>query len=304
VTNVSAKIINIESFATHDGPGIRTVIFFKGCALRCLWCANPESQLFEPELLFLENACKNCGECILICPRGAISLIPEHGYITDSARCDFCLECVSGCMYNARLAMGETYDADALWEIIEKDRDYYLESGGGITFSGGEPLFYVDMIRELSARAARAGYTSLIETCGHIATDAFEEINGLVDWIYFDFKHADSATHAELTGQGNELILKNLDWVDRYFKGKYAVRYPYIPEMNDDDEALDAFFRAAVRLKNCQEVVLLPYHRLGETKYNGLGRVYEMGDQPSLTQSDLDEALQRGRSFGLNVRTE
>lgn len=207
-------------------------------------------------------------------------------------------------MYNARVPMGTTYDVDSLWEIIVKDKGYYRESGGGITFSGGEPLFYVDMIKSLALRAKENGFTSLVETCGHVSTDAFEQINGFIDWLYFDFKHADSTIHAELTGFGNELILKNLAWVDENFAGQYAVRYPYIPDKNDSTEAIEAFFSYVGQLKNCQEVVLLPYHRLGETKYNGLGRVYEMHDQVSLTHRDLEVAVKRGQALGLNVKTE
>lgn len=297
------KTINIERFATQDGPGIRTVVFFKGCALRCVWCANPESQSFNPEIVFLENACINCGECSQLCPQNAISLIAEHGYITDSSKCDFCQECVKGCLHNARLPMGLEYDEDELWEIIIQDIDYYRESEGGITFSGGEPLFQTDMIVALAARARESGFTSLVETCGHVDISAFERINGVVDLIYFDFKQANTIKHKKLTGQGNELILKNLMWIDDKFEGKYSVRYPYIPSKNDDPEDIDDFFRIVGSLKNVSDVVLLPYHRLGETKYNGLGKRYLMGDQASLTYEDLDDAISRGRRFGLNIKT-
>lgn len=299
---LDAPIINIERFGTHDGPGIRTVIFFKGCALRCAWCANPESQRFEPEILFLENACVGCGACITNCPRGAVVFMPEYGYITQHDRCDFCLKCVEGCYYNARQAMGVRKTESELWAIIEKDKAYYLESDGGITFSGGEPLFHSEMIAKLATRAHEAGFTTLVETCGYIGRRHLEQINGLVDYLFYDFKHYDPEIHRQLTGQSNDLIIENLRWVDEHFKGEYSVRYPVIPHRNDADEDIDAFFAYAESLKRCNDIVFLPYHRLGTTKYNGLGRDYEMGDQEPLTQADLADLVARGRARGLNVK--
>ncbi|NLA71675.1 MAG: glycyl-radical enzyme activating protein, partial [Clostridiaceae bacterium] len=265
------------------------------------WCSNPESQNFGPEIVFLENACINCGKCIDNCPNGAVSLIPQYGYITDHTKCDFCLSCVEGCLSNARNAAGELYSTEMLMEEVLKDASYYEKSAGGVTFSGGEPLLHAEFIDSFVSKFSSLGYNTLVETCGHVPADQFA--NGLkhVEYVYFDVKHMDSAVHKKLTGQPNDLILQNLRTLDETLEAEYSIRYPVIPNLNDRPSELSLFFEFAAGLKRVKDVVLLPYHRLGATKYNGLGRPYPMGKQEPLTRADLHGLRDLGETYGLNI---
>lgn len=298
----TARIFNIERFGTEDGPGIRTVVFLKGCALRCLWCSNPESQSHQPEIVFLENACINCAKCVEVCPQKAISLIPEYGYITDHSKCDFCLTCVDHCLSNARNAAGLIYSQQELMDIVLKDALYYEASGGGVTFSGGEPLLQGEFIDAFASKIADLGYNTLVETCGQVANSLFMKGLAHVEYVYYDIKHMDPENHRKLTGQTNELILQNLQSLDKELTAQYSLRYPVIPQLNDKPGDLEAFFELAASLDRQPEVVLLPYHRLGATKYNGLGRPYPMGDTEPLTRADLIDLRDLGISYGLRVQ--
>ena len=160
------RIFNIERCATEDGPGIRTTVFLKGCNLRCKWCANPESQSFKPEILFKEIKCIGCGKCINSCPQQAIKNMPGYGMITDSDKCKLCGTCIDGCYADARVRQGTDYTVEELMEVLGRDEHYYLASGGGITFSGGEPLMYSKFIHACARKIRKRGWNILIETCG------------------------------------------------------------------------------------------------------------------------------------------
>lgn len=297
-----ARIFNIERFGTEDGPGIRTVVFLKGCGLRCLWCSNPESQNFGPEIVFLENACINCAKCVQVCPQKAVSLIPGYGYITDHSKCDFCLTCVDNCLSNARNAAGLLYSQEELLDIVLRDALYYKESGGGVTFSGGEPLLQAEFIDSFAQKITAQDFNTLVETCGHVPSDRFKIGLQHVDYVYYDIKHMDPDCHRELTGQSNDLILQNLRTLDQELDAHYDLRYPVIPDRNDGTANLSAFFEFAAGLKRVGEIVLLPYHRLGATKYTGLGRPYPMGETEPLTRADLIDLRDLGASYGLKMR--
>jgi len=285
---MTGRVFNIERFGTEDGPGIRTVVFLKGCALRCRWCSNPESQLFEKQVLFKANACINCSRCVNLCPRKAIEFIPEYGYITAKPECDHCGLCVENCYENAREMMGVDYTPDELIEELLKDKEYYEMSGGGITFSGGEPFLQSEFIIECAKKLKELGITVLVETCGHVPGKNIKAAAEWVDYIFFDFKHIDPEKHKELTGADNRLILDNLSWLNDNFKGELAVRYPYIPTCNDAKEEIEGFLDYASNLKRVREVWFLPYHRLGIPKYQGLGYEYKMGDMQSLKFKDIE----------------
>ncbi|QUH27903.1 glycyl-radical enzyme activating protein [Vallitalea guaymasensis] len=283
----TARVFNIERFATEDGEGIRTVVFLKGCELRCKWCANPESQEFRREILFKKAPCTNCGRCIEICNQKAIDLREEFGFITNASLCNYCERCVDYCVNNARCVVGMDMSVDELIKEVLKDIEYYKMSGGGITFSGGEPLFYSRFIKECSKKLKEYNITTLVETCGYIDNKNMKEICDYSDYIFYDIKHMNSEKHKELTGKDNKLIIDNLIWLSNNYKGKLSVRYPYIPGCNDDTDSIKQFLDFIQTLDNIREVVFLPYHRLGMPKYEGLGRKYEMGDMKSLTTSDL-----------------
>ena len=298
------NVFNIERFATEDGRGIRTVIFLKGCSLRCRWRANPESQRAGTEVLVKTNVCINCARCSVLCPEKAISYMEGYGFITDQSKCRQCGVCIRECYADAREMMGRKYNEEELLTEILKDRQYYGMSGGGVTFSGGEPLYYSEIIGTVGEQIHRRGYNTLVETCGHVPQKALEDINGRVDYIYYDFKQIDPEKHKELTGVDNTLILSNLEWLCGHYSGELSVRYPYIPGCNDDEASINGFFEYIKSLNHISEIVFLPYHRLGLPKYQGLGRAYEMGNMPSLKKADLLFLVQRAEKYGLKIKIQ
>jgi pyruvate formate lyase activating enzyme len=300
----SGCVFNIERCSIEDGKGIRTVVFLKGCSLRCIWCANPESQSFRPEVIYNENLCKGCGKCISSCKNGAVKLDLEYGYISDSDLCIACGDCVDACLYNARTMSGIEMTSNELLKELLKDQAYFKESGGGVTFSGGEPLFHSEFIRESANALKERGIPILIETCGHVSRKNIEDIIDVTEVIYFDIKAMDSDKHRRLTGEGNEVILDNLVYLNENFKGELVVRYPYIPGMNDSQEDIDSAVAFVEGLSNVKEMVFLPYHRLGLPKYRGLGRQYQMGERISLKKNDLYHLLERYKEKGLNIRIQ
>jgi pyruvate formate lyase activating enzyme len=298
------NVFNIERYGIEDGPGIRTVVFLKGCLLRCRWCANPESQEFFPQILVKNSICVSCGKCMAICPSKAVHLLPGFGYITDAGKCKLCGQCIENCYVNARCIMGKTYTQRELLKEIASDEKYFLSSGGGITYSGGEPLFYSKPIRNMVQETKRRGYTTLIETCGEVPLDNIREVADVVDYIYFDFKEINPQKHKELTGRDNRRILANLDWLCKNFHGQLSVRYPYIPFCNSADEDILGFLRYVRNLHTVSEIVFLPYHRLGLPKYLGLGRTYLMGDMKSLKISEMEHVKELADSLNMKIRIQ
>ena len=297
-------VFNVERGSSEDGPGIRTVVFLKGCALRCRWCANPESQSARPEILYIANACVHCGACAELCPRQAITLREGFGYITDGARCSLCGKCVERCYANARKLQGVEYTSAALAEELLRDEAYFRRSGGGVTFSGGEPLLQAEFVCETAAALRERGIPSLVETCGFVPREKLQLAAEQTDAFYFDFKQADPEAHRRLTGQDNALILSNLEWLLEHFPRPVSVRYPYIPGCNDSEEDVRAFLRYMSRQTRRVEIVFLPYHRLGLPKYLGLGRTYEMGAQKSLKRDALRPVAGWAADYGLTVKIQ
>jgi pyruvate formate lyase activating enzyme len=297
----TANVFNIERFATEDGPGIRTVVFLKGCSLRCKWCANPESQSAHPEIMFSERLCVNCGKCLRDCPQEAITLKEGFGYISSMTKCTLCMKCIDNCYADARSVMGKDYTIEELLDEVLRDKQYYQMSGGGVTFSGGEPFLQSEVIEEAGGSLKPYGITTLVETCGHVPLEKIKQSIEQVEYIYFDIKQMDPIKHKQLTGHDNSLILSNLDWLCKNFKGELSVRYPYIPTCNDGIDDIKDFLSFISVQKNVSQVVFLPYHRLGLPKYKGLGREYVMGDMKSLKKKELFFLRDLAADYGLEI---
>lgn len=299
-----ARIFNIERCSTEDGPGIRTTVFLKGCQLRCRWCANPESQHFEREILVKSVKCIGCGRCEKMCPNQAISLVEGMGMITDQGKCEVCKKCLDTCYVDARVLQGEDYTVEELMKILEKDEMYYQKSDGGITFSGGEPFLYASFIKACAQEIHKRGWSVLVETCGQIPQENLEETANETDIIYCDFKHYSPTEHEKLTGKDNKQIISNIKWLDKNYNGELQLRYPYIPGCNDDPYAIEQFLDFAEGLTKVDQIVFLPYHRLGLDKYQGLGREYAMGDMPSLKVKDLDFLKKYEQKYNLKIKIQ
>ena len=269
-----ATVFNIQKFSIHDGPGIRTVIFLKGCGLKCQWCANPESQSIHPELYQVKSKCIGCGACINVCPHGALSA-GSDGIAVDRTKCTGCGKCAEECYAKALILKGQTYTTDEIVEKIAKDASFYENSGGGYTLSGGEPLMQVDFCIELAEKCAKAGYHGCIETCGNGNTEKFKKLAGLLDLVFFDVKHANSDIHKSVTGVSNEPILKNLEAIQET-ANNIIVRTPVIPGINDSEENIIEIAKICSRMSKVSAWELLPYHRLGEYKYESLGLPYSL----------------------------
>jgi len=295
------RIFNIERFATKDGPGIRTLVFLKGCPLKCIWCANPESQRYDKEIMYYPNKCVKCGHCIESCPHHAIKLDEVFGLLIDKEKCNVCGICVRNCYYGAREIMGKDIEAKELFKELIKDFPYFLESGGGVTFSGGEPTLQVDFVVEVAELLKTKNIHLAIETCGYTPWEVLKRIAKMFDLIFFDIKHIDPVVHKKLTGVSNELILENLRKLDTIFKN-IIVRIPVIPDCNDSLETQRDIFSFLSTLKNIQAVELLPYHRLGVFKYQGLGRDYQLKEKKALSPDDLKPIKALGSKFGLKIR--
>ena len=265
------NIFDIKRFAVHDGPGIRTTLFLKGCPLRCLWCHNPEGMSAGAQMALYQQKCLGCGECVRSCKNGAHTLVRAgHGFLAE--KCDGCQACAEACLGGALKIYGRRMDVDTLHDMLMADRDFY--TGGGCTLSGGEPLLQAAPAAALLRKLKHSGVHTAVDTCGDVPWEAFEAVRGYTDLFLFDIKHMDSAAHRRLTGAGNERILENLSRLART-GAQIEVRMPIIPGINDDARSLMAA-RDLLRDIKPVRIALLPYHSLAGSKYQALGMEYKM----------------------------
>ena len=271
-------IFNIQKFSIHDGPGIRTLVFFKGCPLRCLWCCNPESQSPEPEHGYNPEKCFGCGRCVARCSHGVLSLKEDR---TLDIRRDLCRaecpDCVKVCPDKALVFYGKRYSVEEVLKVVEQDALFYTRSGGGLTVSGGEPLMQPEFLRELCKEARRRRIDVAMETSGFASEEVFLSVMPWVGYLMMDVKHMDDDTHKRITGVSNQRILSNIRALRHEFPDKpLRIRTPVIPGLNDSEENLMATSEFARSLG--AEYELLAYHSMGRSKYRSLDRAYPMGD--------------------------
>lgn len=267
---VKGVVFNIQHYAIHDGPGIRTTVFLKGCPLRCLWCQNPESQDLKPVIFFNAEKCTGCGMCIEACPENAIRIVDDKS-ATDRGRCKGSGKCAEVCPNEARSLMGRIMSGAEVFEDVNADALFYQNSGGGVTLSGGDPVAQPAFSIDILKRCRNAGIHTAVETCGFAKWETLKSILEYVDLVLYDIKHMDPVKHKAFTKVSNERILDNAKRIRMELELPMLARIPVIPGYNDSLEALKAAAQFIAReLGPSVSVHLLPYHRLGETKYERL----------------------------------
>lgn len=292
-------VFDVQRYSLQDGPGLRTLVFLKGCPLRCLWCSNPESQQPTPEILYDAERCLHCGACARACPVGAVTLQDGNTLVVDRCLCTACGACVAACPGGARRLAGRMMSDAEVVEAALRDMPFYRRSGGGVTLGGGEPTFQPEFARAVLVRLKLHGVDTAIETCGCADAQAFLRLAELVDHILFDVKHADSRRHARLTGAGNESILSNLRAVVRVHPD-VVVRYPVVPGCNDGDADMEALAALLSSLPRVPPLELVPYHRLGEHKYRLLGREYALAGTVPVDTEGVERLCHYLRTMGLS----
>lgn len=308
ILGASGRIFDIQRFSIHDGPGIRTTVFLKGCPLRCLWCHNPEGISPEPELMFFEYKCLGCGTCFRACPVGALtpsSAGEKNVPRLDRERCTGCGQCAEACPGEAWRLVGRMISVEELLTFLERDRLLYERSGGGATFSGGEPLDQPDFLRAALWECRRLGIPTALDTSGFAPPETFREIAPLVDLFLYDLKLLDPVEHQRFAGVPNTWILRNLLWLVESGRGKdVIVRIPVVPTLTDTEHNLRALSRFLADLQGhggVREIHLLPYHDVAE-KYARLGKPYPMPPLAGPSGAALSALRERLASAGLCVR--
>jgi len=295
----TGTIFNIQRYSIHDGPGIRTTVFLKGCPLNCWWCQNPESQTDKQEMIFWEDRCIGCALCSINCPSGAISM-KDGKPVTNRNECIMCGKCSRICPARAREIMGSKVSADDVIKEIEKDLIFYEESGGGATFSGGEPLSQSEFLGALLDGCKEKKIHTAVDTSGYIPWKILERLNSKIDLFLYDLKIMDDKRHKKYTGVSNNLILENLKKLCLVHHNIF-IRFPIIPGINDDDQNIREMGEFLSSLKIAQ-INLLPYHFMGIDKYKRLERIYKLADIHSPSKEKLSDISTILRNFNLKVK--
>lgn len=288
---------NIQKFSIHDGPGIRTTVFFKGCPLRCEWCSNPESQIKNVQILHDQSKCSYCLSCVAACPNGAITY-EDNKIIINEDKCVGCLTCVNSCPNRALSYEGDYQTVDEIVDICMQDIDFYEESGGGVTISGGEGMSQPEFLKKLISELKKNSVHVAIETTGYVKKETFEELAKELDLLLFDVKHYDREKHYNGTKVYNDLIVENLKWaIDNGIE--VLPRIPVIPDFNNSLEDAEGLAELLVEV-GAKKVQLLPFHQFGEKKYELLNRNYKYKNKKALYPEELEEYQKIFLDKGLN----
>jgi len=291
-------IFDVQRFSLHDGPGLRTLIFFKGCPLSCWWCSNPESHYRRQEIMFDARRCKGCGACVAVCPSGALTRDSKGNFIYRRDLCRLCGACAEACPEEARRLVGRWVRVEELMVEIERDMAFFRRSGGGVTLGGGEPTSQPDFALDLLRACQERGINTAMETSGYAPWKVISELSRHLDYILFDIKHIDPAQHKRLTGVSNRRILNNLGKLCRVHP-HVVPRYPLIPGCNDGEADILAMARYIKAQGGAEKVEVIPYHRYGELKYEMLGRKYRLAGLAIPDSEKVAWACELIRSQGL-----
>ncbi len=297
IVSMEGKLFNIQRFSIHDGPGVRTTVFFKGCNLKCRWCHNPESIHKENQIEFYPEKCIGCGACYQVCPNGVHFLDEAGEHQMDRSKCNGCLLCAQTCYSNALAGVGQNVDVSYLLKSIMEDKPYYDNSSGGVTFSGGEAMLQIDFLEEILQKCKEEGIHTAVDTAGCVPWSYFERILQVTDLFLFDVKAADSKIHKQLTGVENHLILENLKKLSDAGK-EIIVRIPFITGQNDDQ--MEDIGKILQPLKIAR-VEVMPYHKLGNSKYAALGMKNELLHTEAPAEEQIGKAITILKNYGLNA---
>ena len=291
----------MQRFAIHDGPGIRTLIYMKGCPLKCLWCSSPQTQKPSTEILHIELNCKKCGSCIEVCSNNAITISDKNGIQIDRKLCKSCGECVETCLNQALKLAGNKVTVEELFKEVNKDSPFYRRSNGGITVGGGEPTMQHEFVTAFLKRCKQIYIHTAMESCGYVKWEYLEKLLEHLDLVYFDIKHMDPLVHKELTGVSNELILENIKKASAL--RPVIIRIPVATGLNDSDENILATARFATGLgSNLQRIEILPYHKFGTHLYDQLGIEYKLKDVDPPSDERMEKLKELIESCGIKAQ--
>lgn len=300
---ITGMVFNILRYTLDDGPGIRSTVFMKGCPLKCAWCSNPESQNTWPEITHRDSFCQKCLQCVGVCEEKAIS-VDKNGVYIDRNLCTRCGKCVDVCVTGTLQFMGEEKSVEEVFRLVWKDIEYYKNSGGGVTISGGEALFQADFVEALLKMCRDANIHTCLDTSGYGDPNKLKRILNYTNLVYYDLKLIDPVAHQKFTGKSNDIILSNLKIVNKS-DVPVVIRIPVISNVNDSDEEINGFAKLASGIDKIDKVHLLPYHKFGMAKYKILDRSYEYTALEAPSAERLQRLKEIVESYKINceVRT-
>lgn len=303
------KIFNIQKYSIYDGYGIRTLIFLKGCNMTCDWCSNPEGLKSDFQIMYSQDKCTDCGKCAEVCPAGIFYMLPDENgksrhHVDRTLTCNGCNKCVESCLYDAISVVGQRMTVQETMDVIMQDYDFYQSSGGGVTLGGGEMSLQTDFAVDLLKACKNMMINTAVETNGSTHMSNYERLAPYTDLFLYDIKHIDSQAHEEILGIGNEGILRNLErLVD--LNANIVVRMPILKGVNDSYSAITGAIEYVANLAkkgNISHIEFLPYHQFGRNKYEKLGMIYPVKEDPSYTPEELDKMAAFFDSFDFDIR--